>query len=136
MATFFPLLIPFLAVAAWIDVRERRIPNKVTFTAFVTGVVLAASGGAHALIVGLFWFAAVGCPLVVLSAESPESFGGGDAKLLAVLALWIREEVFSAIALASILGLLGGLALRARWPEGIPFAPFIAAGALATRIIG
>lgn len=71
------------AVAALIDVRTGRIPNALTATTAIAGLLLAASGGTTALtaallggVVGL----ALMTPGFVLGGT-----GAGDAKLMAAL---------------------------------------------------
>jgi leader peptidase (prepilin peptidase)/N-methyltransferase len=66
----------------------------------------------------------------------PEGMGLGDAKLAGVLGIYLGAAVLDALVVAFAAGSLAGLALLARhgWKartRTIPFAPFLALGALA-----
>jgi preflagellin peptidase FlaK len=90
------LVVPFFAWAAYIDVRTRRIPNKVWPPLFVVGVVLLAVTMGRALAPGAP-YASVALPgaVVSLGVVAPIAylfwlfggFGGADAKALLVLSL-------------------------------------------------
>ena len=72
---------------------------------------------------------------------SPAGMGMGDVKLVALLGLFLRGGVVVATLIALLAGCLLGIALIARrgLAEGrratIPFAPFLAAGALSCLLV-
>ena len=136
--------LPVLLVwAGAVDIVTRSIPNSIALLLVACFSVFAAAAGlsvpqllAHAL-----------CAFAVLSGGfflySQSLIGGGDAKLLAGLALWSGfENILQLLAWVSLAG--GGLSLawlvvhgiRARLslapvrPPAIPYGAAIAAGAL------
>lgn len=136
---------------AWSDARALRIPNWVSLallslfypTALVAGIGLEAiawhtGAGAVVLLVGFILFA-LGL------------FGGGDAKLMAAVALWVgwRDVLVFAFAMVLVGGVLSVLVVLLRkglgmWPDwlvksahglftpnkAVPYGIAIAAGAL------
>lgn len=95
-----------LLTAAFTDLRRRQIDNRLN-----AAIALAAP---------LFWYAigltlpdigwqialALGAFVVLAGLFAIGAMGGGDVKLLAALALWIRPELFFQLIL--IMALLGG----------------------------
>jgi prepilin peptidase CpaA len=106
-------LVALLALAAVIDLRERRIPNWLTggIAALYPLYVLASPmpitwPGALAVAAAVFMFG------LVLFAR--QLIGGGDVKLIAALCLWTGLEHLVLFALVtSLTG--GGLALCSLW---------------------
>jgi len=106
-------LVTLLALAAVIDLRERRIPNWLTgaIAALYPLYVLAspmpiAWPGALAVAAAVFMFG------LVLFAR--QLIGGGDVKLIAALCLWTGFSHLALFALVtSLVG--GGLALCSLW---------------------
>jgi prepilin peptidase CpaA len=97
-----------LAMACISDLRTRRIPNLLTFTAagvalvfhFVTGGWSAAGTSLAGLLVG----AALFFPMFAL-----RGMGAGDVKLLAAIGAWVGpgQVVFVALAASIVGGLIG-----------------------------
>jgi prepilin peptidase CpaA len=106
-------LVALLALAALIDLRERRIPNSLTgaVAALYPFYVLASPMpidwlGALAVAAAVFMFG------FVLFAR--QLIGGGDVKLIAAVSLWTGLEHFALFALVT--SLAGGvLALASLW---------------------
>lgn len=106
-------LVALLALAALIDVRERRIPNWLTggVAALYPLYVLASPMpiawlGALAVAAAVFLFG------LVLFAR--QLIGGGDVKLIAAVTLWTGLDHLALFALiTSLAG--GGLALGSLW---------------------
>ncbi|MCI9887660.1 prepilin peptidase [Micrococcales bacterium 31B] len=79
-------------LAAWVDLREHRLPNRLVLIATGGGVIL---GGAHALAahslrgygLSLAVAAGVALGLVVVALLAPRLVGMGDAKFAFVIAL-------------------------------------------------
>lgn len=146
----------YLLGAAWIDAKHRIIPDRLTIPVLIIAVILSAvfpeavgadihwKGAATAIISAaavsgfLYLFALAGRKI----AKGRDALGLGDVKLCAVLAiiLGIAGVCFSLFA-ASIGGMVYGtiLAIKRRRPIGttaIPFAPFIATGAVIWMFAG
>jgi len=106
-------LVALLALAALIDIRERRIPNWLTgsVAALYPLYVLASPMpiawlGALAVAAAVFMFG------FVLFAR--QLIGGGDVKLIAAASLWTGLDHLALFALiTSLAG--GGLALGSLW---------------------
>lgn len=101
---------PLLLAVLYFDLRERRIPNWLTLTTAVLGLVLQlATRGQAGLwdsLAGLVLGLAVLLPLFVLG-----KFGGGDVKLLAALgALRGAAFLWKAVLLGALSGGLLALA--------------------------
>lgn len=117
-------------IAAIIDVRSRRIPNRLTAPTLVVALLLAAMAGNLALAAA----GAIACLVlgVSLVAASRGGFGGGDVKLLTCAGAVVG--VAAVPALLFWMSLAGGtiaavaLAVRRRRRLTIPYGPAIAAG--------
>jgi prepilin peptidase CpaA len=102
-----------LGFAAFKDVCERRIPNRLTGA-------LAALYPVYVLVspTPVGWPAAVGLAVVVfvigLGLFARELIGGGDVKLIAVLSLWAGPEQFLLFMLVTTLA-GGALSLFSLW---------------------
>jgi prepilin peptidase CpaA len=142
-ATAAAALPVLLAWAGAVDIVTRSIPNSIALLLAGCFFVFAAAGGLSSPQL----FAHAVCALAVLAGGfylySQSLIGGGDAKLLASLALWSGfENILQLLAWVSLAG--GGLSLawllvysvRARFGlaparlPGIPYGAAIAAGAL------
>jgi prepilin peptidase CpaA len=123
---------PLLGVAAWSDLRQRRIPNRIVAAIALLWLPVAASGEPLAALAALITAALV--LSVGISVWNLGCLGGGDVKLAAVLSLWAGPSHLGGLLLAVALS-GGGLSLlilaarhaavsrllsclgdRARWP--------------------
>lgn len=95
-----------LLLAAFTDVRERRIPNSLTVTGILAGPVLwgllAGPGAAVGAMLGAGLALVVGMALFALGA-----LGGGDAKLLAVVGAFLGPVRLLVACL--VIAVLGGV---------------------------
>jgi len=95
-----------LALACVTDLRTRRIPNVLTFSAAAGAVLFhLATGGWQAAgwsIVGLFVGALLFLPMFAL-----RGMGAGDVKLLAAVGAWLGPGQVAMVALAT--SLVGGV---------------------------
>jgi prepilin peptidase CpaA len=93
------------SIAAVIDVFSHRIPNWVTLTAFVAGLLintwLAGAGGALLALAG----AALGAALL-LPFYSIRAIGAGDVKLLAAIGALLGPQALVSVAVYG--ALVGG----------------------------
>jgi prepilin peptidase CpaA len=130
----FAGFLSILGLAAFTDLRERRIPNRLTGA-------LAALYPVYVLVspTPVAWPAAVGLAFVVfvigLGLFARELIGGGDVKLLAVLSLWAGPEQFLLFMLVTTLA-GGALSLFSLWYRrwgGLIEAHLAALGLATTR---
>src|SRR5437660_5957952 len=129
---FTALLLATLAAAVVTDLRARRIPDAIT----VPAALLALAFGAARDPVRLAAGAGAAAFLAAAALARPDGMGVGDAKLAGVMGLTLGVGVAGAllVACAAATAYGAGLALRRglRAARGatVPFAPFLAVGAL------
>ncbi len=144
-------LVPFgvlLAAVTVIDLRELRIPDKLTYPGVVLGIplLLVASTAdwidlsfGRALLGGLAMFAIY----FVLAALWPSAMGFGDVKLALVLGAqlglfgWVvvARGVLSAHLLMGPVALVLLLRGRARMKTHLPFGPFLVLGTIVALVL-
>jgi len=78
-------VVVLLLLAAVCDMRSRRIPNRLVAAVALLGLAVAASGGLAALPTALV--TALTVLLLTFAAFAAGVLGGGDAKLVAAVAL-------------------------------------------------
>jgi leader peptidase (prepilin peptidase)/N-methyltransferase len=141
-------MLAFLALAAasvvlsGIDLTVQRLPDRIVVPTFVVGALLlggAALAGADgaAMLRALIGSAAAFLFFLIVAFIKPGAMGMGDVKLAAVLGLylgylgWSQLVVgfFAAFIVGSIAGLLLLIARRVDRKGGIPFGPWMFAGA-------
>jgi prepilin peptidase CpaA len=74
-----------VCIAAYTDIRSRRVPNALTVPAFVLGLALSALGGGWHGLASAGLAAAMGLGVWILGLACGGVLGGGDAKLLMAL---------------------------------------------------
>lgn len=125
-----------LVAAAVVDVRERRLPNRLVALAAVPVAVatIVEPGGLGAALLGA---AFIGAPLLATHLVSPAGMGFGDVKagtaLGAAVGLVAPQLALVGFVLALGGGSLWGLARRER---SIPLGPALVAGAVGALAIG
>lgn len=142
-ALFF---ISILVIIVQTDLTDMIIPNKVVVVGVVGAIcirllvhpltllnygIAAITGSGALLIIGI-----IGDKVL-----KKETMGGGDIKLYVFIGLILGVKLtLLSLFLASLFGLIGGLALIATGAQSrgktIPFGPYIAAGALAAYYWG
>jgi leader peptidase (prepilin peptidase)/N-methyltransferase len=135
------VLLPALAVLSAVDIRHRRLPNRIVLPA--TGVVLVAQlalAPDHGAEAALAAFGAAAA-LFVLRAAYPQGLGMGDVKLALLLGAALGYHVMFALFAGSLGAAAAGLVVIAR--DGatarkavLPFGPFLAAGAALAFFLG
>jgi leader peptidase (prepilin peptidase)/N-methyltransferase len=115
------------------DVDLRIIPNKFVLAGSIAAVAIVAVGDADELPERAIAAAAAGGFLFVVALAYPRGMGMGDAKLVAMMGLYLGRAVAPAILVGFAVGALVGLALMARHgararKQAIPFGPFLALG--------
>lgn len=128
-----------LTIAAWVDIRERRVPNALTYPAILGALGIAAVAGG-----GPFAAAAVGLVLAavfmgIARVLSRGQLGMGDVKLAALAGAAVgAPRVAPFLLVGTGAGALVALVLLVSGrpkSESFPYAPPLAAGALITAII-
>lgn len=94
-------LVVVMVLAAWTDVRTRRIPNSLTVSALLLALALRGMLGGAALLDGLL--GAVVAFAVLLPLFALGGVGGGDAKLLVVAGAFLGPKGFVVALLATAL---------------------------------
>jgi leader peptidase (prepilin peptidase)/N-methyltransferase len=134
------LLVTALVPIALIDIDLKIIPNRITLPAAVAAVAagLAIDSGhvPEMLIAG----AGAGGFFLAAALMRPGGMGIGDVKLAAVLGLYLGRAVVPALFVALIAGVVVGVFVIARSPEGrrtkVPFGPFLAFGGVVALFVG
>ena len=114
------LLLATVLAAAFFDLRERRVPNLLTFPAILLGLALSASDG----LTSFGWHA--GATLLALLIGfvfyATGVMGGGDGKLLAAIAAFRGLDFLGASLLwALVVGGVVSALLLLRRRELLPF---------------
>src|SRR5690348_15570510 len=130
---------------AFIDARQRRLPNLATLPSYPASLLLLGAavpfvaGGSGRFIHALIGMAAAIAFFGLLLLVSPTGIGLGDVKLAGPLGAylgWLGATAFAAgLVAAWLLAAVTGLALllanRATRKTQIPFGPFLIAATLA-----
>ena len=132
-------LIALLGVVTVSDLRTRLVPDAALAASLAVAIpvcVLSDPGGVPGRL--LFGFASGGF-LLAAALIRPDGMGLGDVKLAGVLGIYLGARVAEAMLVAFAAGSVAGLVVLARhgWSarsSTIPFAPFLAFGALVALI--
>ena len=136
------VLVAFLVPIALIDLDHKIIPNRLTLPAAVLAVVLGTALDPGGEIERLIAGAAAGLVLGLPAFLKPSGMGMGDAKLIAVIGLYLGAAVAPAFLVAFTVGTVVGIAIimRKGMVQGrktaVPFGPFLALGALVGILAG
>ena len=123
-----------LAAISWVDIRQRRIPNAITYPGTLVALVIAGAFGPGTLAIALAGAVVAGAVLLMAAIATRGGFGMGDVKL-AVLAGSViglgGVPMFLVAgtglgALAGVAAILSGRTARST----IAYGPYLAAGAL------
>ncbi len=138
-----------LVAVAVIDLEHLLVPNRIVSAALAASLPLlglaAGAGGDWARLgTALVGSLAGGSGLFVVHLVHPRGMGMGDVKLALVLGLFLGWLGLAHVALGLFLGFLlgavGGLAAvglgQRRAADHVPFAPFLAAGAVLAVLAG
>jgi leader peptidase (prepilin peptidase)/N-methyltransferase len=123
-----------LAVLTAIDLRERRLPNRIVFPAMLCAVVWQAAFFPGRLVECLLAGLAAGALLLLPSLIQPRAVGMGDVKVAAFLGVVLGTDVIVALLAGSLASapvalailLVGGAGARR---SSLPYGPFLALGA-------
>lgn len=145
----FGVLAVVSALLVGIDLRLHRLPDRLTLTAALIGLVLLALAAAvedtwadygRAVLGGLTYFGTY----LLLFLIARAGLGAGDVKLAGVLGLHLGWLGWSSLAIGAFAAVLvGGLvsaallaARRATMQTRVPFGPSMVAGALVAVALG
>lgn len=117
------VLILTLIAATFTDIRTRRIPNRLTYSA----LVLALPN------LNYFYLVVVAAALFIMMIAG-SLIGSGDIKLAAVVAIYSNALNLSQSWILFAL-VFGGLYALIRRVKSLPFAPFIAIGTLIANLL-
>lgn len=142
------VLVAFLYLAAvsialaLIDLDVHRLPNAIVLPSYIVGIALLGTasivtGNYDALLRGGIGLAVLWVVYLLLALVYPGGMGFGDVKLAGVLGLFLGYLGWGALAVGGFAAfLLGGIfavglliTKRANRKSGIPFGPWMLAGA-------
>jgi leader peptidase (prepilin peptidase)/N-methyltransferase len=115
------------------DLDLRRIPNVIVGVGAVAGVAIVAATDVDSLPENLLAAAIGGLIFGGIALAYPRGMGMGDAKLVAMMGLYLGRALAPAALIGLLAGALVGLALiashgSAARKRAIPFGPFLALG--------
>ena len=117
------------------DLRRRTIPNWLTTSGAIAGIVCAASMGWRSLGMAIAG-ASVGF-LLMLPLHLCGAMGGGDVKLMAAFGTLLGPAgILAAAVFGAVAGGIWALGAALRGVRAISFAPAIAAGVWVTLVGG
>ena len=136
VASFFCAVL--VAISA-IDVEHRIVPNRIVIPAFV--VVLAAQTALEPSVEWLLGALGASVCLFTAALVHPKGMGMGDVKLALLLGAMLGRNVAVALMLGMLFALVPAAALAVRHcarvrKMAIPFAPFLALGAVVALFAG
>jgi leader peptidase (prepilin peptidase)/N-methyltransferase len=135
------LFVTILAAITLTDLEQRIIPNSILLVGAVAGAALVAATLSDSLAERGIAIVAAGGSLFLLALAYPRGMGMGDAKLAAVMGLYLGRAVGPALLIGFAAGALVGIALMLRHgtaarKQAVPFGPFLALGGLTGLLAG
>jgi leader peptidase (prepilin peptidase) / N-methyltransferase len=145
----FLLFFAVLLAVSMIDLEHYIVPNRIVFPTLAMAVPLLALAALLEDDWGAFGTALIGAlaasnGLLLINLVHPRGMGMGDVKLALVLGLYLGWLGLDVVALGIFLGFLLGavigilliaFGIRSR-KDHVPFAPFLAGGALLAVLVG
>lgn len=136
------VLMLVLMPCAVIDIERRIIPNRITGPAALLGLALGLALDPAGEPKRLLWAAIAGGFLFLAVLANPAGLGMGDAKLVAVMGLYLGAAVILGLLFALLSSLLAGVVIarrrgiRAARKTQLPFGPYLAAGGILAALVG
>lgn len=142
------ILYAALFFLAWIDHKQRRIPNKILSRLLALRAILLVAEGAMfprmALVIALSSVLGMllgGGMFLLARFLSKGGVGMGDVKLFAVIGSYvgsgsIMTVTFLTIVISAAYSIVMLAVKKVRWKEEIPFAPFIWIGTMLAMALG
>jgi leader peptidase (prepilin peptidase) / N-methyltransferase len=130
-------LVVLAGVVTITDLRSRLIPDGPLLLGLTIALAVSLASEPAGVPVRLLAGAGAAGFLLVAALVRPDGMGLGDVKLAGVLGVYLAGRVIEAMLIAFAAGSVGGLVLISRhgWEarrRTIPFAPFLALGAVVT----
>jgi leader peptidase (prepilin peptidase) / N-methyltransferase len=128
-------LVALLGVVTMSDLRTRLVPDAALVAGLVVALLVCLVWDPAGLPARLLSGLAAGGFLLAAALIRPDGMGLGDVKLAGVLGIYLGAAVAEAMLVAFATGSVAGVVTLARhgWSargRTIPFAPFLAIGAL------
>jgi leader peptidase (prepilin peptidase) / N-methyltransferase len=135
------VFVAMLAAVTLTDLERRVIPNVILLVGAVTAVALVAATDPSSFPERLMAAAAAGGLLLAIGLAYPRGMGMGDAKLAAVMGLYLGVAVAPALLIAVLAGSLVGVGVMLSRGAGarkvaVPFGPFLALGGVVALLAG
>ena len=130
-------LLALLGVVTVSDLRTRLVPDGALLASLLVAISVCVVTDSDGVPVRLLAGLCAGGFLLAAALIRPDGMGLGDVKLAAVLGFYLGAGVIEAMVISFAAGSVAGLVLIARngWrarSRTIPFAPFLALGAVVT----
>lgn len=131
-----------LVACALTDLERRIIPNRITGPAALLGLALGLALDPGGEPKRLLWAAIAGGFLFVAVLANPAGLGMGDAKLVAVMGLYLGAAVILGLLFALLSSLVAGViiagrrGIRTARKTQLPFGPYLAAGGILAALVG
>ena len=115
------------------DLDLRIIPNKIVLAGSIAAVAIAAITMPETLDTRFISAAIAGGIMFLVALAYPRGMGMGDAKLVAMMGLFLGRAIAPATLIGFLVGAIVGVAMIARQGSAarkatIPFGPFLALG--------
>ena len=128
-------LVALLGVVTLSDLRTRLVPDRALAAALAVALPVFLLSDPGSLPGRLLGGVAAGGFLLAAALIRPDGMGLGDVKLAAVLGVYLGARIAEAMLVSFAAGSIAGLVMLVRhgWSarsRTIPFAPFLALGAL------
>ena len=127
------VLCTLLVAITLTDLDLRLIPNAIVLPGTIVGAVILGAVDPGALPEHLLAAIVAGGLLLVVAVAYPRGMGMGDAKLVAMMGIYLGKAVAPAVLIGFLAGAAVGAAMIARHgsearKHAIPFGPFLALG--------
>lgn len=142
------ILLETMFLIAWIDQRERRIPNKILLGMLTVRMLILAfewalvpSMGMALLISSVLGMLLGGGMFLLAHFLSRGGVGMGDVKLFAVIGWYVGGgSIMALVFLTALVSAVYSIAMlilkKIKLKEEIPFAPFVLVGTILTMALG
>lgn len=123
------ILLPFLALLTYFDIKYKKIPSRLLFLLFVIGILYVIKIEDYhnpCRYIGVF----AGLVFLFLSLLSHEAIGRGDTILFMILGWFLGVYytlflLFVAFSLCAVVSLVLLLCKRGNFKTSLPFLPFL-----------
>jgi leader peptidase (prepilin peptidase)/N-methyltransferase len=135
------LLVAMVVAVAVIDAEHKIVPNRVLLPASLAAILIWGIGDPGKLPQHLLFGLAAGGLLLAVALAYPAGMGMGDVKLAGAMGLFLGRSVAPALLVGFAAGAVVGIGIMiaqgsAARKRAIPFAPYLAAGAIVGQLFG